>query len=199
MFWAIAGLATSFLQAGMTMSAANKQATSRAYELQQEALIAQFNAELVETEKIVNEAAATQQSNDRFREFWFAQAANKAMMGGAMGRDISGEDQSVKAFLRNNRETAGRDQERIAVQSNLESRKMDVQAASERRRADDLLSGAETEYRNIRGAGVASAFTTVIGGLMNFHRTAFMPSRGPMSTTSLTPVSSSLRPLPRPY
>jgi len=199
MFWALAGLFGTFAQAGFGIAGANSQAAAEEARLQQEGLIAAFNAELIETEKIINEAAAVQASNDRFREFWFANAANQAMMGGAMGRDISGEDRSVQAFLNRNKETTGRDQERIAVQSNLESLGMDIQAASERRRSRDLMAGAEVAGANIRAAGRARAFTTILGGLMNFGETMFMPSRGPMNTTSLSPITSSLRPLPRPY
>jgi len=172
MFAAI-GLMTSVVSAMAGMSAAEGQARA-----------AELNAENIETEKLMNDVVAYQRSNDRFREYELADSANRALMGGSMGRDL-GEDRSVQAFLNRNRETVGRDMQRIDVQRNMEGLKLDMQAASERRRASD-----------IRASGTVNAFTTIVGGLMNYQDTRFAPSRtGGMNSTSL---SSSMRPLPNP-
>jgi len=170
--FAALGLMSSVFSAMAGMGAANAQARS-----------AELNAENIETEKIMNDAIAYQRSNDRFREYELADSANRALMGGSMGRDI-GADRSVQAFLQRNRETVGRDMDRIDVQRNMEGLKLNMQAASERRRASD-----------IRASGAVNAFTTIVGGLMNFQDTRFNPSRtGGMNSTSL----SSMRPLPNP-
>lgn len=142
---------------------------------------ADLNAENIKTQRIMNEAAAMQRANDRHDQFKFAESANRALLSGAMGRDISGADRSVAAFLRRNRETAFSDIGRIEDQTQMESLNLDLQAASERRR------GREAQI-----SGIIGAFTTMAGAYDSYDRTRFSPK-----PTAFAPTSSP-RPTLRP-
>jgi len=143
---------------------------------------AALNAEMMKSQRIANEAAAIQRANDRHDQFKFAEAANRAMLGGTMGRDIDG-DRSVEAFLRKNRETAFSDIDRMEDQRRMESLNMDMQAMSERRRGKDAML-----------SGVVGAFTTMAGALDRYDRAKF----NPQPIRGGAPMSSP-RPLARPW
>ena len=80
---------------------------------------AETNAFNIETDRVLNKAAAINAANERDRQFKFADSANKALIS-ASGRDISGRDRSVEAFLERNRETAFKDISAIANQEIME-------------------------------------------------------------------------------
>lgn len=126
---------------------------------QGQAASAQLNAFNIETQKVRNEALATQRANDRYRQFKLAESANRALLSGAMGRDIGGADRSVAAFLQRNRETAYRDLDRMESQKQMESLNYEIQAASERRRAGD-----------IRMSGLVGAFTSLTSTMMRYEQ-----------------------------
>jgi len=126
---------------------------------QGQAASAELNAFNIETQKVRNEGLAIQRANDRYRQFKLAESANRALLSGAMGRDIGGADRSVAAFLQRNRETAYRDLDRMESQKEMESLNYEIQAASERRRAGD-----------IRASGFVNAFTSVTSTLMRYEQ-----------------------------
>lgn len=165
----IAFLASSAVSAvGGLMGAASQAASAEA------------NAFNVETQKELNDAAAMQRANDRYEQFKLAESANRALLGGAMGRDL-GEDRSVAAFLKRNRESAFRDMDRMEMQREMESLNFDIQAASERRRAQDIMM-----------SGVVNAFSSAATTMMRYDAI-----RMPTQATPLAPASSP-RPMMRP-
>ena len=118
---------------------------------------AKLNAYNIRTQRIQNEAAAVQRANDRYREFKLAESANRALLSGAMGRDIGGADRSVSAFLQRNRETVFNDIDRMESQRNMESLNLMLQAFSEERRG-----------RDAKISGVVDAFTTTGSAMMRY-------------------------------
>jgi hypothetical protein len=137
---------------------------------------AKLNAENIKTQRIMNEAVAMQRANDRYDQFKFAESANRALLGGAMGRDIEA-DRSVAAFLRRNRETAFSDIDRIEDQKNMESLNLQLQGASELRR------GREAMF-----SGVVGAFTTMAGALDSYDRVRFSAPTQRAPTVSPRPT-----------
>lgn len=156
---------------GGLMGAAGQAASARA------------NAFNIETQKEMNDAAAMQRANDRYEQFKLAESANRALLGGAMGRDISGEDRSVAAFLKRNRESAFSDMDRMEMQRQMEGLNFDIQAASERRRASDVMM-----------SGVVNAFSSAASTMMRYDMIR-MPSAA--SGSAFAPMSSP-RPMMRP-
>jgi hypothetical protein len=144
---------------------------------------AKLNAFNIETQKVQNDAIAAQRANDRYEQFKLAESANRALLAGSMGRDIGGADRSVAAFLKRNRETAFQDLDRMETQRQMEAFNFQMQAASERRRASDVMM-----------SGVVNAFTSVGSTLMGYQQIK-MPS--PSSGSAFAP-SSSMRPIMRP-
>lgn len=159
------GLISSAVSAVGSLAAAQGQAQS-----------AELNAFNIETQKIQNDANSFQAANDRYREFKLAESANRALIGGAMNRDIGGADRSVAAFLERNRETAFRDLDRMESQRQAEALNYQMQAAGERRRAAD-----------VRMSGVVNAFTTMSSALMDFQNVRMPQNPSP---SSLAPVTS---------
>ena len=155
-------LAASAVSAAGSLAGAYGQAQS-----------AKANAYNIQTQRIQNDAQATQRANDRYRQFKLAESANRALMAGAMGRDIGGEDRSVAAFLRKNRETAFRDLDRIETQRQMDSLNFELQAQSERRRARDVMF-----------SGVVNAFTSAATTMYQYDAI-----RGP-SPSKLAPTRS---------
>lgn len=145
-----------------------------------QAKAAKLNAFNMETQRVQNDAIAAQRANDRYEQFKLAESANRALMAGAMGRDLGGADRSVAAFLKRNRESAFQDMDRIETQRQMDSLNMQMQAASERRRAGDIMA-----------SGVVNAFTSVGTTLMGYHQIK-------MPTTSALAPTSSMRPMMRP-
>lgn len=135
---------------------------------------AKANAYNIQTQRIQNDAQATQRANDRYRQFKLAESANRALMAGAMGRDIGGEDRSVAAFLQRNRETAFRDLDRIESQRQMESLNFELQAQSELRRSRDVMA-----------SGVVNAFTSAATTMYQYDAI-----RMPSPTSSLAPTRS---------
>jgi hypothetical protein len=144
---------------------------------------AELNAFNMETQRVQNDAIAAQRSNDRYEQFKFAESANRALMTGAMGRDLGGADRSVAAFLKRNRETAFQDLDRIETQRQMDALNYQMQAASERRRGRDAMV-----------SGVVDAFTSSTSAMMRYDQIR-MPSSS--SGSGLAP-SSSMRPMMRP-
>ena len=136
------------------------------------------NAYNVRTQRVMNDADAYQRSNDRYRQFKLAESANRALLGGAMGRDIGGADRSVAAFLERNRETAFRDLDRIESQRQMESLNLEMQSQSEIVRAGD-----------IRQSGVINAFTSMATTMAQYHAIKMPSAPSPLAPqTSLIPT-----------
>lgn len=158
-------IASSAVSAGGSLAAGRAGAKS-----------AELNAFNMRTERIQNEAIAIQRANDRYREFKLVESANRALLS-AGGRDISGSDRSVAAFLQRNRETAFNDIDRMESQRSMESVNMELQALSEQRRG-----------RDIAASGIVQAFTTMGSAMMRYDAI-----RMPTSTTPMRPVMNPRR------
>lgn len=146
---------------------------------------AETNAYNMETDRVLNKAAAVDAANRRYEQFRFAESANKALIS-ASGRDIGGADRSVEAFLRRNRETAFEDISAIANQEVMESYKIMQQAYSERMRGRDAMQAARV-----------GAFTTIASALLNYQSTLAPSGAGGGSNlaprTSPTPTMNPRR------
>lgn len=162
-------LISSAVSAGGSLMAAQGQAKSAA-----------LNAENIETQRIMNNAAALQKANDRYEQFKIAESTNRALLMGAMGRDVT--DRSVSAFLERNRQTAFSDMDRIETQRQMEDMRYTMEAASERRRAAD-----------IQASGVVNAFSSILSSMVSYQN-IMMPGAGGASAGSLAPTTS---PFPR--
>ena len=136
---------------------------------------AETNAFNIETDRVLNKAAAVNAANERDRQFKFADSANKALIS-ASGRDIGGRDRSVEAFLERNRETAFKDISAIANQEIMESYKLTQQAYAERARGRDAMQAARV-----------GAFTTIASALLNYQAT-LAPSGGSSLAPRTSPV-----------
>lgn len=174
-FFAVVGLASSLVSAGASAAGGRGAAESAA-----------VNAENIKSQRIMNEAVAAQKSLDRWQDFKLADSANRAMMGGAMGRDLE-SDRSVEAFLRRNEEAAMEDVHRIDVEGDQESMRLRTAEGAERRRGRDAYQ-----------SGMITAFTTVVGGLMRYNETRFSMAGGGGAGSTLAPYTS-MRPVPRPF
>jgi hypothetical protein len=141
---------------------------------------ARLNSFNIQTQKELNDAAAMQRANDRYEQFKLAESANRALLAGAMGRDIGGEDRSVAAFLKRNRESAFSDMDRMETQRQMEGLNFELQAQSERRRAKDIMF-----------SGVVNAFSSAASTMMQYDQI-----RGP-TASPLAPTTSP-RPTMRP-
>lgn len=161
----ILGVGFSFLSAAAQLQAGKVQQRA-----------AETNAFNIETDKVLNKAAAVNAANQRKRQFEFAQSANIALLS-AQGRDIGGADRSVEAFLRRNRETAFEDISAIADQEVIESYKIMQQAYAERARGRDAMRAARV-----------GAFTTIASALLNYQST-LAPS-GATGGSNLAPRTS---------
>lgn len=159
------GVGFSFLSAAAQLQAGRVQQRA-----------AETNAFNIETDRVLNKTAALNASNQRKRQFEFADSANRALIS-ASGRDIGGADRSVEAFLRRNRETAFEDISAIADQEVMESYKIMQQAYAERMRGRDAMQAARV-----------GAFTTIASALLSYQNT-LAPS-GTAGGSNLAPRTS---------
>lgn len=119
---------------------------------------ARLTAYNIETEKIANQALATQQANARREEYDLATSSNLAQFA-AQGRDI-GSDRSVQAFLERQKEIVGKDIGRIGTQVQMENLKLGSEAAQERLRGSTAYTSS-----------VFSAIGTIGEGIQRYQQT----------------------------
>lgn len=182
------------VSSGLSIAGGLSQSRAQADQMRRQAQAAEVNAFNVDTQKIQNDAIALQRSNDRYRDFKLAESANRALLTGAMGRDIGGSDRSVAAFLKRNRETAYEDMDRITTQGQMEGLNIQMEAAGERMRAADLRMGA----KSVQQSGVINAFTSAATTMMRYDAIA-MPTGAPTGAPTGYAPTSSPRPAPRPF
>lgn len=119
---------------------------------------AELNAFNIETQRSVNEAKARQNHNDRLEMYRNNLSANVASFA-SMGRDVSGVDRSVAAFLERQKEIASSDTARSDFMGAMESMTLTAQAAATR-----------AEGRAAAQASRISAFTTMAGALYRYNQ-----------------------------
>jgi hypothetical protein len=163
MFWlfALLGLGAAAASANAQRQAGKQQRI--AAEEQKKA--SELNAYNIQTERILSKAEALQRHNDRLEDYRNNLSANIAAFS-KLNRDVR-LDRSVGAFLENQREIAVDDTRRSDFMGWAQESRMATEslvALAEGRAA--LRSGIAAEK-----ASRVGAFTTLVGGLMNFGRT----------------------------
>lgn len=119
---------------------------------------ARLNAFNLGTERVLNEAEATQKSNMRMEAYRSNLSSNIATFAAA-GRDV-GLDRSVNAFLGKQKEVVGEDIKNMEFMKMMRSMKLTSQAFA-----------AEREGKDAQRAGFINAFTTMADGITKFNAT----------------------------
>jgi len=101
---------------------------------------ADLDAFQIRTDKVMNKTQALQMSRARREEYDSATAANIGAFYAA-GRDVD-SDRSVQAFLKKQKEVAGEDIGRIAMQESMQGIKAELAAMAERRRGRNALTAS---------------------------------------------------------
>lgn len=127
---------------------------------------ADLNAFNIETDKRRSETEALQRHNDRLEQFNENTSSNIDMFA-AMGRDIGGQDRSVKAFLEKQKKIAASDTARSDFMGMAEAMKLRQQATATR-----------IEGRAMKQAAMIGAFSTMASGLQNFSNSMTKGSSG---------------------
>lgn len=179
-------LASSAVSAGAQIHQAGQQRRAMTQQFIYDSKVAQFNAANIETQRVFNQATAIQRATERHAQFKFAESANRALLSGSMGRDM-GDDRSVAAFLRRNREEAFKDVSRIEDQRKMDSLNAQLEAAS-------VAAGVQRPGPDPMPSAIVGAFTTMAGALDTYDRTRFSPVTQRQSGAVMT----SPRPQPRP-
>jgi len=112
----------------------------------------ELNAYNMKTEKLLNQTQAMQAAQARREEYDLATASNIASFAAA-GRDI-GQDRSVEAFLKRQKEIMGKDLGRMQTQTRMESVKSDMAAMAERRRGRNALISSLFQAAGTVGQGI---------------------------------------------
>lgn len=124
---------------------------------------ARLNAFNLGTERVLNEAEATQQSNMRMEAYRSNLSSNIATFAAA-GREV-GLDRSVGAFLGKQKEVVGEDIKNMEFMKMMRSMKLTSQAHA-----------AVREGRDAQTASYINAFTTMADGISKFNSTKIPPT-----------------------
>lgn len=140
----VLGLLGSFMQARSQIAAGRQRERD-----------AKLDAIQIELQKRQSGIIAQQNHNTRLAMAWDAQSANNAF---DAFRGVSATSQSVKAYTERNQRTVQTDIGRILSDATI--KKIQLQTQADRRRE---------EGRWARKAAGMSAFSTMLGGMSNFH------------------------------